>query len=281
MKSARQLAKRIGGHMKAVFACLISIIILSAAFASDCPKEDFKQKLNAIGFKDLTSITQATDEVVKIAKNQPDKCRDELISAYRDYYLENMVSYVMKIPSDLTEKSAAKLDKELAKAGWRTAMTEGAYYVAQAGGWMEIALKEILTPAYKDFLEQESKENREGFADDAGLVISWEQLRVRIIEKEALLKKHPDFIENQLSQDHLTDAVGAFLGGLPNTPIYDFETKALLKDVKIAYEKFIKENKTSKYYTIVNDFYEMLRKNKFVVPDNYAEYLIGKGVTPY
>ena len=48
---------------------------------------------------------------------------------------------------------------------------------------------------------------------------------------------------------------------------------ALNQEVKASYENFIKENKKSKYHRIVKEYYEMLKRNAYIVPKNYEAFL--------
>jgi hypothetical protein len=44
---------------------------------------------------------------------------------------------------------------------------------------------------------------------------------------------------------------------------------------------YIRENKTSKYYKLIKDYYEMIKRNNFIVPKNVDEYLKNKGYKSY
>jgi hypothetical protein len=268
--------------MKVYLACLIMLVFITTSFASPCPKDEFKNKLSSIGFKDTSSVTQAAEELIKHAKNQEDKCREELLFIFRQYYLNCLRKYNDTIDSlGINETNENKMNKSLFTIGWCVKSTEGSYYIGESAGWFGTKFQEVLTEPYKEYLHFRSKEIREGFSEDAGLLISWDQLRYRIITWESFLNKYPTFPEKQSIQAYLDIYIRVFLSGMDNSRIHDCQDMTLDKDVRAAYEKFIRENKASKYYELVKDYYEMIKRNNFIVPKNVDEYLKNKGYKSY
>jgi hypothetical protein len=263
--------------MKLLLACLLAMVCFTTAFAATCPTSEYQQSLTKIGFKDTASLAKAAEELLKIAQAQPDKCKEELLFLFREYYYQSLGKYnedIDKLKIDETNQDS--LNNSLAKVGWTIKMTEGSYYLGESPNWFANEFKEILTPTYLEYFRHRSQEIREGFSEDAALRISWEQLRKRIINWENFLNNYPDFIENPQIRPYLDDYLNTYLGGMDNTRIYG-EKMALKKEVKASYGQFIKENKTSKYHNIVKEYYEMIMKNGYIVPNNYRAFLEKKG----
>ena len=238
-----------------------------------CPTSEYQQKLTQIGFKDTASVAEAADELLKIAKAQSDRCKEELLFLFREYYFASLAKCNEKIDQlKIDETSKDNLNKSLAKVGWTIKMSEGNYYLGESPTWFATEFKEILTATYREYFRLRSQEIREGFSEDAGLLISWEQLRKRIITWENFLHQYPDFVEKANIQPYLADYLSTYLGGMDNTRIYG-KKMALKKEVKVSYENFIKKNKSSKYHSIVKEFYEMIKKNGYIVPKNYETFL--------
>lgn len=268
--------------MKAYLVFIMIFAGITTAFASPCPINEYQNKLSSIGFKDITSVNQAADALIKQSKNQEEKCKTELLFVFRQYYLSCLNEYNDMIDtSKINNTSEKQFNKLLSKIGWGVKLSEGNYYIGESAGWFEAKFKNILTEPYKEYLHYRSKEIREGFSEDAGLLISWNQLGDRIITWEAFLKKYPNFPEKQMIESYLDSYIRVFLSGMDNSPIHNFENMTLDKDVRAAYEKFIKDNKTSKYYKLVKDYYEMIKKNNFLLPNDYEKYLERKGFKSY
>ncbi len=268
--------------MKVYLACLITLVCFTTSFAAPCPKDEYQKRLSSIGFKDTSSVTQAAEGLIKTAKDQPDKCREDLIFIFRKYYISCLNEYNDRVgPYGINEANENKMNKALSKVGWCVKSTEGSYYIGESAGWLETEIQKVLTHPYKEYLNFRSQEIHEGFSEDAGLLISWDQLRHRIIIWESFLNKYPGFVEKQNIQEYLDIYIRVFLSGMDNSRIHDFDNMTLNKDVKVAYEKFITKNQTSKYYALVKGYYEMIKRNNFVVPKNFYGYLKTKGYKPY
>jgi hypothetical protein len=283
--------------MRFLIVCLITIICVSTSLAATCPTSEYQQRLTQIGFKDTASVAEAAKELLKTARAQPDKCKEELLFLFREYYFASLNKYYGKCQEQLSslfrknytyleknneeinivnlinEANKDPLTKSLAQVGWTVKVSEGDYYLGELPNWFATEFKEILTPAYREYFRLRSQEIRQGFAEDAGLLISWEQLRKRIITWENFLDRHPDFVEKAKIQPYLAAYLSTYLGGMDNSTIYDLNNMALKKEVKASYENFIKQNKKSKYQQIVKEYYEMIKKNGYIVPKNFDAFL--------
>lgn len=259
--------------MRFIVVCLITIICVSTSLAAPCPTSEYQQRLTQIGFKDTASVAEAAQELLNTAKAQPDRCKEELLFLFRNYYFASLNKSNEAIDQlKIGETNKDNLNKSLAKVGWTIKMSEGNYYLGESPNWFATEFKEILTPAYREYFRLRSPEIREGFSEDAGLLISWEQLRKRIITWENFLSQYPDFVEKPHIQPYLADYLSTYLGGLDNTRIYG-QKMALKQEVKASYENFIKENQISQYHHIVKEYYAMLKKNGYIVPQNYETFL--------
>jgi hypothetical protein len=230
----------------------------------------------------IDAIVTEADELISAATATDEKGRDELVHEFRNHYYGAISSYNNKYDVSnwrypLAEPEKRAIDLSLSKAGWLLRESEGMYYIGEAGGWYEEKFDAILTARYRDYLIIKTKEIQEGFAEDAGLLISWEQLRERISVWEQYLKNHPNFIESPEIENYLNLYIRTFLTGMDNSRIYDFNNRQLRTDVKTAYEKYISDNKGSQYYNLVKDYYEMLKNNGFTVPESINEFVKNKG----
>jgi hypothetical protein len=260
--------------MKIFTVVLFTFFFCTVAFAGECPKDEFQKSLADKGFSDESSIESACRQLVVFAKQKNDDCKDALVYEFRQYYASFIDQFNGNIDElQINEENAARFDKALSKAGWKIISKEGNYEVAELPGWLEHRLKEVLSRRYEAFFHMWSREIREGFAEDGALVIPWDKLRERIIARELFLKKYPDFIENDHVRNDMEHYLKVYLRGMDNSKIFDFKTKRLKKPLQASYEKFISQNKRSEYYNLIREYYEYLRRNSFVLPGNYNEFL--------
>jgi hypothetical protein len=102
--------------MKLYFACFITFICFASTSATACPNDEYQKRLSSIAFKDTSSITQAAEELIKIARNQPNKCREDLIFTFRMYYINCLNKYNNRIESlGINEANESNINKALSK----------------------------------------------------------------------------------------------------------------------------------------------------------------------
>ena len=111
------------------------------------------------------------------------------------------------------------------------------------------------------FMRSESKQV---VAQDAGLTISWDDLRKRIIRFETFCTRYPKLPETrQRVERELSTLMSYYLSGIDNTPAYPRSTRKLNNGLKQSYEAFLRENTASSYYSVIKNVYEILSKNGF------------------
>ncbi|MEM4261098.1 MAG: hypothetical protein QXG00_07690 [Candidatus Woesearchaeota archaeon] len=99
---------------------------------------------------------------------------------------------------------------------------------------------------------------------DAGLQISWEELRKKIIRFETFARKYPNLQETTKEiEPNLKWFLSIYLAGLDNSPVFDWESNKLDNELKKSYETFLKENKASSYYSVIKELYDIYKKYNF------------------
>lgn len=93
---------------------------------------------------------------------------------------------------------------------------------------------------------------------DGGLTISFEELANRIFKTEEYLKFYPNTKRRKEILQEYEFKINAYLSGLPNTPIEDYETKEINKEVLESYKMTSKKeyeisNIVTEYLTIVEE----------------------------
>jgi hypothetical protein len=155
---------------------------------------------------------------------------------------------------------------------------EGDWYLSEDS---EYLVKEVL-PDYnfelKEYVIFLSKEEKQRLAEDAGLLITWEELRKRIIRWENFHENHQELLEAKTEiKPKLNNLVTIYLNGTDNSPIYDYKTNRLDGNLKISYESFLKKNRASSFYKLIKTAYDIYKKHDFNKNDELTEFLKKSG----
>jgi hypothetical protein len=110
------------------------------------------------------------------------------------------------------------------------------------------------------------------WASDAELSITLEELGDRVAKAETFLTKYP---AAEREEDVLTKYrvyLGAFLGGIDNTPLVDYGTGKIKGEFIAAYEYFINNYSGLKTAETVSRFKDELEAEGFAAPYGYSDY---------
>ena len=157
-----------------------------------------------------------------------------------------------------------KFDKFLNKYGARISYNgEGSYYINKKADYLYNLFKGRVSETMTYYLRVNKKELEEGYQADAGLVISFEELYKRVVTWEDFINKNPNFILINQAKSNYKEYFNTLLTGTDNSPIYDYETKMILPEIKSLYEKIIKKNEARNSTRKIADLYNKLKNNNF------------------
>jgi hypothetical protein len=112
-----------------------------------------------------------------------------------------------------------------------------------------------------EYFSIEAEDREEGYETDSALDIPWDVLRKKIIRYENYFKRVCEvdcpYIINNVSENIMM-YLRAYLLGLNNSSIDE-----LLYEAKESYERFLVENKESRFKTIIEKYYRDLERNHF------------------
>lgn len=245
----------------------------------NCPRQSFRKYAEELDKNKIESVKSLKDYYTEMVSRQSVQCRSLLFSDFRKFYQQITKAYILSAENSLNEKyplppkKEKKYKAELAKAGLLIYQSEGMYYVEDDSGWFLEEFGTSLPDAWKEFLKQGSHEEKNRFIDDAAVMISWEQLRKRVIFWEKFLDAYPDFVEKSTAEEYLSLYVSTYMRGSDNSPIYDWDTKKVFPEIRNSYEKFIKLNQKSKYYEMVKKQYDIIKNGAFAVDQKTSKQL--------
>jgi hypothetical protein len=262
---------------------LLASLLPGAVFSQDCNISVFSAEAAKLDLSKIESVSKLANMFEGNAKTATTDCADKLFVEFRKFYYKARAQYEKHNDFNNSYPMAPKREKELKeilrRAGWDLRETEGSYYVGESGAWIIDRFRPVLTKRMLQYLQQRKIEISEGFSEDAMLLITWDKLRGRITFWEEFSRQNQNFPLQEEINFYLEAYFRVFLTGMDNSSIQkDYDDSFLRSDVKTAYEDFLRQNKSSRYYTIVKGHYEILERNKFRVTTELDVFLDKQGV---
>ncbi|MEW5946738.1 MAG: hypothetical protein AB1742_11115, partial [bacterium] len=185
----------------------------------------------------------------------------------------NPIPYFRKAKDTKAEEIRKKYSNELnvlyayQDSGFGFHMGEGDWYTEEDFSFLSEKVLNGFDFELKEFIIFMIHENQQRVLHDAALVIGWDDLRKRIIRWEDFAKKHPHLletfteVEGYYTNRILKRQVRLYLTGEANTPAY--ENEKIVPELQKSYERFLVENRDSRFYPTIRAVYQILKKNGF------------------
>lgn len=174
---------------------------------------------------------------------------------------------------------------EFKKCGMRFYYCELHWWADEDPKFLE-TVSSVLKSDYQEFVLFYAGETKQ-WGCDAALIISWDELRQRIIRRDNFARSHPDLPETESEiKPQLHRMVQVYLTGIDNTRAYDYGggyggTAKIDPELRKSYEIFIKENTGSSYYPLIHGIYNILKKHDFKCERELGYFLINNGFQVY
>lgn len=143
------------------------------------------------------------------------------------------------LPRRLERLSGPSLRDSLQRQGFTVRSVEGAPYIAEYPDYLAQHFYALLSPRMQRFLDQYQEEVRQGFSEDATLVISPRQVGERLVFWERFSEQHPDFPLRADIRLRTRSYQFALLEGTDNTPAFDYESGQLTLEFEQTYDYLI------------------------------------------
>ena len=227
-------------------------VIQETTLKEEAPKEDVLSPVQKY-YKE--NLEQDEINFLNKAKNSKDN----------DLEFSKLQTKFIKATDVLNEKYIENIDPEnpYYRNNWvKVLYIEGCYIYAVNSEYLSEKYSKYLSPAYNEWLKFILK--RESVMQDGGLMVPPDTLREYIISLEKFVAQYPDFVLIDDAKDFLDSYLMTYLEGIDNSPIFDkWNTRKMLPEYKASYEKFLAENKDSKYYPMVEELYNKSKANDF------------------
>lgn len=251
----------------------------TAAASSDytlTKADQFEDYLLALDTTDINSITKATNKFSEIFSKDDSIQNDEGILKFLAYQekvelngnekiIDERKDYAQLVDIEYNNKKAPEelsaFHRQINNNGFRIVQSEGMYYIKSYPTYIEQNFYAYASPTMEIYLRQLAKENLEGFANDAAIVIPFETFVQRTIWWEDFGQS----ISNKHLQTKANEQYEAYLRyltiGLNNTPAINYENKAEEYFIN-AYAYLEEVYPTSETYVTLKPYIELIKRNK-------------------
>lgn len=237
--------------------------------------------LSSLKKGELTSVKNAKDKFLETFKPESTDA-ENAFRIYRSFSISQMSALLTDNLNNQLMKdygiADSKISRKLNSHGYVVEYCEGYAGLGENFDYYLNVLKKY-TFQLKEFFTLMKKVGGM-YACDAGIGISWEEIRNRIGLIETFLKMHSSFSERTDLEYILQGYINSYVNGEDNTPVcptYGDTTQKhyIIEDVKKSYQKFLKHNKNSKYYSFMSELYKKYEKSNFECKEDIAKFRTG------
>jgi hypothetical protein len=245
--------------------------------------KSYKLYLDKLDNDSLTSIPFALDYIKTcISTDNADRDSIFLLLNIKFYAVANRLSdsldtkyksLIEQLDKDSNTVELKSFKNNLEACGIDIFSTEGMYYLDVIPDFFYNNFKNRVSDGVAEFLNIRKDELKQGFSEDAGMLISFEDLYQRVKRWENFINKYPNTVYNDEANSYFTTYVETLMTGMDNSRVFDFDNNSLLPEVKTLYEKIIREGYESPSTKIISSYYTFLARHDFKENDSIQIFL--------
>jgi hypothetical protein len=206
-----------------------------------------------------------------IADAPDDACRVRLFERFWTYYGDMQVMFAAHVER-LDGAKRASLLRTFKEFGWIYHDSEAGAYISDGSDWLLRTAGPALPTPFRDYLTLRLRDTAEGFAEDAGLRITWAELRQRLRRWEDFDASISRFERSDEVHARLQLYLATLLTGLDNTPAFDRETGAIDKELRKEIETYLRDPQ-ARSRKVVRGYYDLMVKSGFRSTPALDEYV--------
>lgn len=279
-------------NIKAIVFLLLGVLILSGCgdnkTSGDAAFNSYKEYLTGIPNSDFYSISKAITAYKNTIGNSNQAIKDTAFVEFRNLYYSvinkcsenfwNNQELITKLTTAKVDPEVTDFNKKLSDNGLRLSVTEGSFYIDEQPDFLYNVFNRYVSGSVKEYLSLRKNELEEGFSEDANLSITFRSLGDRIITWEDYINKYPasPFLAEAKFSYHLY--LNTFITGLDNFPL-SLDQK-LKPEIKSEYENFISRHKNNVSGKIVENYYNILSQQNFILTPELDSFYKENGIEP-
>ncbi len=219
------------------------------------------------------NLDQTVVNLIEVLQKQLKGYEDKIFSQEINIIVNNYKYEDLLQLQNIKEDSIRNLLSEAFSNGYKLSMSEGMYY-------FEIDYDQILKdfgPYASDkvarYLEIMAAESNKHFASDAALIISLDELASRTVKTEKYIGSYPDFAQIQQVKQFHNYYLKAYLLGLNNTPLFDYQSGKAKDTFLKSYADTIANQKGTKLAAILEEYLTLLEKSDYMRSEEIMNYI--------
>lgn len=247
--------------------------------------DEYTSLMDSLSVSDISSIQVLKNYIINTL-NVSDELSDSAYYMFLEFFyasannlndsLETKYSTVVrKIYMNKEDSETIEFKRLLDECGLNLSTTRGYFYVDVQPDFFYETFKNNTSPSINTFLELRDRELKNTFAEDARLIISFNDLAERIYDWDQYLKNYPD-TRMKIEADYFLETyLETYLTGMENTKLFDSKSRILIPEVKQSYESYLMNHGDTKSGMIVQEYYDILKRNHFEYSDS-IDYILKK-----
>jgi hypothetical protein len=245
--------------------------------------EGFKLYISKLSDDSLTSIPFALDYIKSCLSVDKEKQDSVLLYFNQKFYtvsnrlsdsLETKYKSILEQQEENSNNPDLKVfTSNLTTCGIGIFTTEGTYYLDVLPDFFFDNFKDRVSVGVRQFLEIRKDELKDGFSEDAGLLISFEDLYKRVKRWEDFRTKYPNNVYDGETRYYYETYLETLLTGMDNSRVFETDSNLILPEVKKLYESIINKEADSPTKNIVSSYYSFLGRHNFQENDSIDLFL--------
>lgn len=243
----------------------------------------FKKLLQGLDDRDAASIPVALDYVETALDSQLPE-RDSVVILFNQKFyticngltdsLETRYAKVVGLIDKGEKTEQTRLFRSnLRQCGIGVFESEGSAYLDILPDYLYKHFQNRVSPAVERYLSIRRDELAQGFSEDAGMLISFQQLYDRVKTWESFLNSYPANVYTDEAESDYETYLETLMTGMGNSRVFDLETDELIPEVKDIYEREARENPESRTGKIIGPYVDFLARHNFKYTDSVDVFL--------
>ena len=138
----------------------------------------------------------------------------------------------------------------------------------------------LLTPPTQAFLRFASLEEEHPPADDASLMISWDELGERLARTERLLAMYPEAVVHDLIRQRYHWYLRFYLRGADNSGVFKGRSRRIEPIVRASYERYVAKHGATTSGRLLRGYLDVLRANDYRDGAEVVEFVRARSGLP-
>lgn len=199
----------------------------------------------------------------------PQKIQETIDGAYREHGDYRTMTYT-RLLELIEDREVRSLLMDARDKGYKLETSEGMYYPVMHYEGFKV-FGGYTMPDITQYIQLMATESNSPTAFDGAIVISWEELVQRALDKEAFVKEYPGSNRAYTVKRAIKPETVFF--GLNNTPAYDYDGEILMPELKDAYKQAIEVRGETWLTSLMEDTLGLLEQTDDKLTDEIRSFL--------